>query len=107
MKRVFAVEVLVCVHCAGKLRLVEIATQLDGAVFIRSHASPARQKIRTTKNTKYTKTEGEEKEGVFPQSKAKIADPLSCISCLSWLKRFDVAGDARVQLAKRARIQAM
>ena len=107
LKRVFAVEVLVCVHCAGKLRLVEIATQLDGAVFIRSHASPARQKIRTTKNTKYTKTEGEEKEGVFPQSKAKIADPLSCISCLSWLKRFDVAGDARGQLAKRARIQAM
>ena len=27
MKRVFAVEVLVCVHCAGKLRLVEIATE--------------------------------------------------------------------------------
>ena len=25
LKRVFAVEVLVCVHCAGKLRLVEIA----------------------------------------------------------------------------------
>ena len=25
--RVFAVEVLVCVHCAGKLRLVEIATE--------------------------------------------------------------------------------
>jgi hypothetical protein len=24
---VFAVEVLVCVHCAGKLRLVEIATE--------------------------------------------------------------------------------
>ena len=27
LKRVFAVEVLVCVHCAGKLRLVEIATE--------------------------------------------------------------------------------
>ena len=27
MKRVFAVEDLVCVHCAGKLRLVEIATE--------------------------------------------------------------------------------
>ena len=25
LRRVFAVEVLVCVHCAGKLRLVEIA----------------------------------------------------------------------------------
>ena len=27
LRRVFAVEVLVCVHCAGKLRLVEIATE--------------------------------------------------------------------------------
>ena len=27
VKRVFAVDVLVCVHCAGKLRLVEIATE--------------------------------------------------------------------------------
>ena len=27
LKRVFAVEVLACVHCAGKLRLVEIATE--------------------------------------------------------------------------------
>lgn len=27
LKRVFAVEVLVCVHCAGTLRLVEIATE--------------------------------------------------------------------------------
>ena len=31
--------------------------------------------------------EGEEKEGLFRQSKAKISDPLSCISCLSWLKK--------------------
>jgi hypothetical protein len=31
LRRVFAVEVLVCVHCAGKLRLVEIATEA-GAV---------------------------------------------------------------------------
>lgn len=29
LKRVFAVEVLVCVHCAGKLRIVEIATEPD------------------------------------------------------------------------------
>ena len=27
LRRVFAMEVLVCVHCAGKLRLVEIATE--------------------------------------------------------------------------------
>jgi len=27
LKRVFAAEVLVCVHCAGHLRLVEIATE--------------------------------------------------------------------------------
>jgi hypothetical protein len=27
LRRVFAVEVLVCVHCAGKLRIVEIATE--------------------------------------------------------------------------------
>ena len=27
LRRVFAVEVLVCVHCAGKVRLVEIATE--------------------------------------------------------------------------------
>jgi hypothetical protein len=27
LRRVFAVDVLVCVHCAGKLRLVEIATE--------------------------------------------------------------------------------
>ena len=27
LRRVFAVEVLVCVHCAGKLCLVEIATE--------------------------------------------------------------------------------
>ena len=27
LRRVFAVEVLVCVHCPGKLRLVEIATE--------------------------------------------------------------------------------
>ena len=27
MRRVFAVEVLVCVHCTGKLRIVEIATE--------------------------------------------------------------------------------
>ncbi len=27
LRRVSAVEVLVCVHCAGKLRLVEIATE--------------------------------------------------------------------------------
>ena len=29
LKRVFAVEVLVCVHCAGKLRIVEIATERE------------------------------------------------------------------------------
>ena len=29
LRRVFAVEVLVCVHCAGKLRLVEIAGSPD------------------------------------------------------------------------------
>jgi hypothetical protein len=27
LRRVFAVEVLVCVHCAGKLRIVEFATE--------------------------------------------------------------------------------
>ena len=31
--------------------------------------------------------EGEGKEGLFRQSKAKTSDPLSCISCLSWLKK--------------------
>ena len=29
LRRVFAVEVLVCVHCAGKLRIVEIATEAE------------------------------------------------------------------------------
>ena len=47
----------------------------------------AKQKIRTTKYTNHTKMEGEGKEGLFPQSKPKISDPLSCISCLSWLKK--------------------
>ena len=35
LKRVFAVEVLVCVHCAGKLRLVEIATEAAAAAIKR------------------------------------------------------------------------
>ena len=44
VKRVFAVEVLVCVHCAGKLHVVEIATE-KAAIKRRSSGQGGRLKV--------------------------------------------------------------